>query len=237
MSQRVSRRSPWRDVLAEVTVQQQLIEDLLHPAGEADGDSRCPSPVALASAGDASRSPPWSRTAARPTWSRALISPSPDRQPSRYARESESHAFAVAGSLAATSAEDRHRGQTPAVATGSSRAVEALVEALSTSSWSSDGSTAATSSEGCRALAPFAVAAPLDRSTRLPPDTRVGATELDLGTCRRGAAIAARFYVEAARIVACEFETRQRIVFDEFTQVTEIVSRFVCRVTLTPHVL
>lgn len=225
------KKSPWRDILAEVTVQQNLIESLLHAAPESR-DNRRDTSVGFSAPSPNVCAPRWPsrRASARPIGTRAIISPSPERQKARAVRGNSSPLANVCQSGPADKVGASTGSHSQSRARETSKVVEALVEALSTSSWSSDGDESATQlGQGFTSIRGAAVS-----SSKVLPrsESPRGAIASDVEQRHRETADTAQFFLKATHIVASEFEGRQSIVFGEFTEVTELVSRFVCRVTM-----
>lgn len=226
------KKSPWRDILAEVTVQQNLIESLLHAAPESR-ESRRDLSIGFSAASPNICTPNCSRRRAsvRSTGARAIISPSPEPQGTRDLRGNCSPSANVDQSGFANQVGASTGSHSQLIAIETSKVVEALVEALSTSSWSSDADISATQlGPGCT-LARDAAASSSKMHSR--SESPRGAIASDVGQRHRETVGTAQFFLKASHIVADEFEGRQSIVFGEFTEVTELVSQFVCRVTMT----
>ncbi|KAK7196624.1 hypothetical protein NESM_000601200 [Novymonas esmeraldas] len=227
------RKSPWRDVLAEVAAQQNLLESLLHSEPDSRNDdgaarrSASPSPGGERAPGRVSR---WDGTAARR--SRALISPSPERHSTTVSRGTGA---ATARGGADSLATDLWRSTASPARSSTretSRAVNDLVEALSTSSWSSSDGESGTPLDGTstprrNTLGPSDV----PHATQGSPSGPCGDGAVpDAAHSRSEAVDVAQRFLKATRVVASEFEARQRIVFAEFAELTELLSRFVCGV-------
>jgi hypothetical protein len=117
-----------------------------------------------------------------------------------------------------------------------SKVVEALVEALSTSSWSSESNAAVPGAPDELSPVPHPPETPA-----VQPEMSAVSSNPVLGdpvvahamAAQKTALQSAPFYLQATQIAANEFEDRQHIMFNEFTAVTELISLFVCHMSHT----
>ncbi|KPA81979.1 hypothetical protein ABB37_03163 [Leptomonas pyrrhocoris] len=238
MSQGRQKQSHWGEVLEEVIAQQTLVESILHPGKKSSGGRTS---LSLTTSSYSPQrhtdmmTPQRERSSMRAAsgGQLALLSPSLDATGGE-ARSAVSHSgnLADADRDAPKDMADGHRGGS--AAENGSKVVEALMEALSTSSWSSDSNTALPTAPDDGIPVPQlqpARVAPLDRiTTHAPPPDYEGEVS-DMTTAQSGALQAVALYVRATQIVAREFAVRQQIMFNEFTAVTELISLFVCRMS------
>ncbi|SYZ64973.1 hypothetical_protein [Leishmania braziliensis MHOM/BR/75/M2904] len=226
------KKSPWRDILEEVIVEPNLIESFLHVAPESRENRRDP-PVDFSapSLNGCDSSKLRRRGTARSAGPRTLISPSPERQNSSALRGNSSPLAKVDQSRSANKVGANTESYWPSMARETSKAVEALVEALSTSSWSSSSSGSVTQLglDFTSTRDTASSSAKVYSSSESPRSTVAS----DIAQSHRETADTGQFFLKATHVVASEFEGRQSIVFAEFTEATELVSQFVCRVTMT----
>ncbi|KPI87668.1 hypothetical protein ABL78_3266 [Leptomonas seymouri] len=240
MSQGRLRQSHWREVLEELNAQQTLIESILHPGRRgSDGQTSLSftTPSSTPQRYTDLTASPRTRSSSRvqPGGSYALLSPSfeasdGEERPTRF----HSGCRTDANGGAKTDKADGHRGGSAAA--NGSKVVEALVEALSTSSWSSDSSTALPTASGESFPMSYSlptVVAPPEPIVSHSPSPDYEGRLANMFTSRSTALQAAPLYLQATQIVAREFEERQQIMFNEFSTVTELISLFVCRMSQT----
>lgn len=231
MSQGRAKQSPWRDILKEVDAQRTLLNSLLHPEQTSTKThknisfSTPPSPSTHdTDVSEAQRR----KTSVGPHigGQRALLSPSLEAT-AVEGRATAPRTFELADTRDHQQAETVASHRSVTAGDGNYKVVEELLEALSTSSWSSES----------RGVSPY----PLDEgalAARSPEMSErdafrkvISAAKMDSSEMmgvQDKALRSALFYLRATQIVAGEFEERQRVFFDEFTTVTELVSLFVC---------
>lgn len=245
MSRARPKQSPWREALDEVNGQQTLMESALHPEQKS---SERPRSVSFATTTTTSSSQakhaiemataPRERSSSQAKMGApfALLSPNFDAADGEGKQPGTAHSVYYDDLHNDEERDVADNRRVASVAEGNSKVVDALVEALSTSSWSSESNTALPAAPDESSPAPHRPETSEAPAEAVAHSASSKNSENFLShtiAAQYMALCAAPFYLRATQIAASEFEARQHIMFTEFMAVTELISLFVCRMSQT----